>query len=1190
MGEMMNMVYAQKQAYYQYKRKNSSLVYPIKDRNAYPITKKGYSAEYKDYPVRRKQIYSVPRESALILENKRFAEALDKAIKNSYKTNTPIKINHRGDYNNYPISNILADMGRTPNRKIDYDGDGIIDGRVFDKRIRKGEDCDWKSSKKQGIISTIKSIFTKPKAPTMTWTGTSSTTTVPKMVGGASLEKGGLTVTTGTSGGGTSGGGGGGKTSSRGVTTPTMPISIKPTVQTITSAQQKVLQKQGMTSAQLRNILLARQSQSAQPIYASYQSTQPKSFTDYISKDLNKTGGFIEYENVGISQFDPSSRTNYMDYARSERERDSPKSYDYDVGDRNILETLKKTGVWGEAGQGKTIVYNTEGNVLAEKEYGWKPDPTNSKDFYGQEEIQLQDIEPDTGFDYYSRTYLPKGVREVPIFLKDIAVETAKGIPKIGMYAGETFGKWVGEKVYGETGYELESDKFQEYVGYNRDVPIYLDPDVQTAVLTTAFIGAGALASGTGALATAGRVGSKIGFGAIKGYHALQTIKDPSERNIAIMSLMVLPETTQMIKNVYVKTGSRYLAPESVFSKDVLAKGKTFPESRNVIEMLEKFKKTRTEKTIIPEKVYESVKLKDLPNYLKDRIINKIIKLKQRIKDAHSEVLKNEYESQLRLEQNKLNTLENIKSLPYRAKESLLEIPRGVKEDIIININKLKKSIRDTNNQVLKNEYESQLRLEQNKLNTLENIKSLPYRAKESLLEIPKGVKEDIVKIPEKEFRFETQESKLMREKAYKGIGEKEVVLEVSHATKHTPKRDTTIGGGKQLRAEDKGLYVTPKGEGSPYFTGIKQGELATEYTLNPFKELMNKPQVWDIKTKGVERLPNQILNEALKIQKEQGNKRAFEFINKWYETQAGKGKGYIPLRSELKQTHETQAIIPKGTKIIQKAEGNIINKVKGYEYYTILNGKAIPIRSFEIAKGKIGIKEFEKIKERIEKLDKANKEYYEKYAGKKYETIQPYVDYATKTYKNKAEYYKTGYEDSVYPTGKYQPYEKYKPEGYTPEKYGKYGEPYPYETYSPYKPTPYTPYPAKRIGVTYPRRYMIYPRDSERVTLAFRPIMTDAKSGKTIYGDNFASLNEAVAEGMIATSETPATEFTIQKVKVPLNQIKKGRDAFGISSRFMKIKDTFVERQLSRTGKSARPMSKSWSNFDLRPYVYGTN
>ena len=78
------------------------------------------------------------------------------------------KIPHKGDYINYPQSNLLADRGIKPSKSRDKDQDGILDI----------EDCAPNNPNMQGIRSsissaykTIKSKFTAP-TPTMTVTVT----------------------------------------------------------------------------------------------------------------------------------------------------------------------------------------------------------------------------------------------------------------------------------------------------------------------------------------------------------------------------------------------------------------------------------------------------------------------------------------------------------------------------------------------------------------------------------------------------------------------------------------------------------------------------------------------------------------------------------------------------------------------------------------------------------------------------------------------------------------------------------------------------------------------------------------------------------------------------------------------------------------------------------------------------------
>ncbi|KKM88838.1 hypothetical protein LCGC14_1254720 [marine sediment metagenome] len=120
-------------------------------------------------------------------------------------------------------------------------------------------------------------------------------------------------------------------------------------------------------------------------------------------------------------------------------------------------------------------------------------------------------------------------VRKVPEIIYDVGEGTAKGLLKIG-YKG-------GEEILTTKGY-VEKSKLktpQKWLDYDRDTPLYLDPDVQTAVITGATLG----------LAGAGKVGAEIlkyGGRAFGVYTGVEAIKNPTEENLAMALLFTLPE------------------------------------------------------------------------------------------------------------------------------------------------------------------------------------------------------------------------------------------------------------------------------------------------------------------------------------------------------------------------------------------------------------------------------------------------------------------------------------------------------------------------------------------------------------------------------------------------------------------------------------------------------------------------
>ena len=712
--------------------------------------------------------------------------------------------------------------------------------------------------------------------------------------------------------------------------------------------------------------------------------TQPKK-----TESLYSTLPYTDYEKVGYTSDnnirDPYSGA-YTQY---------PQQSSGGTSDSRISNYVNK--FMGERGdkEGKTLVYDKEGNVLVEKEYGWTPNPTNKGDFYGQEEIQLQNIEPDTGFDYYSKEFLPYGVEHIPILLKDLSLSVQRGWRK-------------------------ESER--KLKGGNP--LIYTDPDVQTAMIT-------------GATTPLMMQGGLIGAGLLRGYQAYsgyKFLKDPSSETAGhLLTMTLLPTIIDKgMKAPRVKAGYNTALKnvESSFGKN----------SKQVIEF----------------KAMWNRAFKELPR---------------------DTPIKGEW------------TSAQVKGSwgDAKAQQIVTSIMRKYKPKV---------------------------------------IGSTTIKPQTTLKELPRIKARDV---DVQSVGFLSKNSKVMAQ---------ELVTALNKAGYKADMRARTfVDGTIKYHVRLNGKELVNIGTSSKYFTKTQAGPILNWYEFERIGAFKSDPY-------------------GIKM----GNIRDQMRVKLW--------KGFV------ERTRPKDIIDAKGIK-------------RGTD--VLVEGKKIPKPKQEAFTEKT-----------IEKFYKDAKTVQEKYTLEymKYKKpvytkpIQPYEQYAEQTYKNLAEYYNPAYPQSPYPIP-YQPYTQYvpkEPADYVPKEYKK---PYPYEAYTPYTPIGtthpiYTVYPTKPRP--YKQRPMPYPRDSDRTTLAFRPIMTDSKRGITVYGDSFASLNEAIAEGMIATSESPATEFTIQKVRVPLNQIKKGREALGISSRFMKRKDTFIERQLSQTGKQVRPMSGSWGSFDIRPYVYGGN
>ena len=180
----------------------------------------------------------------------------------------------------------------------------------------------------------------------------------------------------------------------------------------------------------------------------------------------------------------------------------------------------------------------------------------------------------------------------------------------------------------------------------------------------------------------------------------------------------------------------------------------------------------------------------------------------------------------------------------------------------------------------------------------------------------------------------------------------------VSHATSSLFKKSTVTQEAPRAHAEDTGLYVTPKGQGSPYFLKTSSAS-ATDYqiSLNPFSGILKNPTVVNVAVASVERLPRRVL-EA----------KGFEASNEFLRGQTGNSKAFITKRSEVGferlsgggriasankgvlSTTELEAVIPPGTKLRYVVkDGTMLQNFKGYKEYTRVDDYVVPIKEYEI-------------------------------------------------------------------------------------------------------------------------------------------------------------------------------------------------------------------------------------------------
>ena len=189
----------------------------------------------------------------------------------------------------------------------------------------------------------------------------------------------------------------------------------------------------------------------------------------------------------------------------------------------------------------------------------------------------------------------------------------------------------------------------------------------------------------------------------------------------------------------------------------------------------------------------------------------------------------------------------------------------------------------------------------------------------------------------------------------------------VSTASPTGLKGKTVTAQIEKIGLEDTGIYVAPKGKVSPYFTGIEPP--TTTYSLNPFVNF------------GVPSVTEFAINKVTTYPKEVLVKPGFEHLTGYQQANVGKGLAYITKRSMIgtgdlprqrfylgKQTTMTgktvepgwrmEAGTSEGEAVIGVGESfamtpkTFLGKIKGFEEYTTYKGRAVAVRQGKVLAG----------------------------------------------------------------------------------------------------------------------------------------------------------------------------------------------------------------------------------------------
>lgn len=182
-----------------------------------------------------------------------------------------------------------------------------------------------------------------------------------------------------------------------------------------------------------------------------------------------------------------------------------------------------------------------------------------------------------------------------------------------------------------------------------------------------------------------------------------------------------------------------------------------------------------------------------------------------------------------------------------------------------------------------------------------------------------------------------------------------------------------------ELELEDPGIYVTPKGEGSPAFLRINKEESAyfgQDLSISDIDPLgyFKVPTVTEFEVAGVKLQPREVVSQpgfkaTKKFFEEEGSKTGYAYITKRSEIGLGNIEPqFYELPGSFREletgkihwtgtkfkemgTSEIEAVIPFGAKFEYSVK-SFIGKLKGFDEYTVFEGKTVAIRKTKVIKG----------------------------------------------------------------------------------------------------------------------------------------------------------------------------------------------------------------------------------------------
>jgi len=179
-------------------------------------------------------------------------------------------------------------------------------------------------------------------------------------------------------------------------------------------------------------------------------------------------------------------------------------------------------------------------------------------------------------------------------------------------------------------------------------------------------------------------------------------------------------------------------------------------------------------------------------------------------------------------------------------------------------------------------------------------------------------------------------------------------------------KGDEAVEGSKP-GLEDPGIYVTPRSEGNPLFLRVSdESQSATSVSLDPRNIFrVETPQVYEFEATDVRRLPEDVASQP-----------GFEPVGRYFRQRDNTGEVFVTKRSEIGTgdrpaqeftaersvdkgdlqvspgnkrveagTSELEGVVPESQGFERFDQGNIVQRLAGFNRYTEVNGRPVPLR-----------------------------------------------------------------------------------------------------------------------------------------------------------------------------------------------------------------------------------------------------